>query len=355
MKNIASLLCACLFAIGCHGTSETPRYDTTGSGGSGGGGAAGPGGSTGGTTTKTVTPGGPAPIPFAVDDYFAPSGFMGDGESPGGLVDSPACPERAGDELGACHQLTWKPGAAGWSGVYWQYPDGNWGALDGYEVEPGATRISLWAWGAKGGEKVSFFAGIQEADGFHVELTDVVLTTEPTQYFVKLGASMYSKVVGGFGWSSGTSDGSTPVVFHIDDIQWQKVEGGAGCTNEEATNHDPNATEDDGSCLFPVTFQVDMNAVTLAPTDIVYVQSTFNQWCGVCNPATDADMNGVWEVTLPLANGTYEYKYTTNGWDGQVEEVPLACDVTGGMFKNRGFTVADGALALPLHAWSECP
>jgi hypothetical protein len=181
------------------------------------------------------------------------------------------------------------------------------------------------------------------------------LTAEPAQYFVKLGTSMYSDVVGGFGWSSGTSDGATPVVFHIDDIQWQAVAGGAGCTKEDATNYDPNAVEDDGSCLFPVTFQVDMKAVTLAPADIVYVQSTFNQWCGVCNPAADADMDGVWEVTLPLANGTYEYKYTTNGWDGQVEEVPLACDVTGGMYKNRGFTVADAALTLPLHAWSECP
>jgi len=353
MRYIKIFLSVILGVAGCHGTSETPNYDDTtgaGAGTTATGGSAGAG--TGGNTTTGVD--GAAPIPFAVDSYYVPSGFMGDGETPGGLVDDASCPVRAGEEKGLCHHLTWKPGAKGWAGVYWQYPDGNWGTAEGREISPGATRISFWAWGKNGGEKVAFFAGIQEADGFHVESGDIVLTTEPTQYFIQIGGAVYDKVVGGFGWSSGTSDGATPVVFHVDDVQWQKAED-PGCTNKEATNYDPNAVADDGSCLLPVTFEVDLAAVTLAPTDIVHVQSTFNQWCGVCNPMADADKDGVWSVTLPLAAGTYEYKYTTNGWDGQVEDVPLACDVTGGMFENRGFTVADKAVTLPLHAWSECP
>ena len=64
----------------------------------------------------------------------------------------------------------------------------------------------------------------------------------------------------------------------------------------------------------------------------------------------DADKDKVWTVTLPLANGTYEYKYTTNGWDGQVEDVPHACDVTGGMFHNRGLVVAGQDPTPPRHA-----
>jgi hypothetical protein len=350
MNRAHLILYAGFLAAGCHGTSETPNYD-----GGGAGATTSQGGGGGQTTTSTVDLDAPAPIPFAVDTYYAPSGYMGDGETPGGVVDSPECPERAGEQKGLCHRVTWKPGTAGWSGIFWQYPDGNWGAAEGHEIEPGATRISFWAWGEKGDEKVSFFAGIPDVDGFHVEITDVPLTTEPAQYFMKLGEATYGKVVGAFGWSSGASDGSTPVVFTIDDIQWQKSESSEGCTNPEAANYDPNAATDDGTCQFPVTFQVDMKAVTLAPADIVYVQSTFNQWCGVCNPLEDADADGVWTVTLPLAPGSYEYKYTTNGWDGQIEEVPLACDVTGGMYKNRGLTVADKALTLPLHPFGECP
>lgn len=354
MSYLKTGLFTLAFVVGCHGTSETAHYTTTqgaGAGDTGTGGSTG-GGATGGTTTSMNTDG-PAPIPFAVDSYFVPSGYMGDGETSGALLDDASCPMRAGEKKGLCHHITWKPGAKGWAGIYWQYPDGNWGAAEGRDISPGATRVSFWAWGKTGGEKVNFLVGIQEADGFHVESGDITLTTQPTQYFVKLAGAQYTKVVGGFGWSSGTSDGSTPVVFHVDDIQWQAA-ADPGCTNKEATNYDPTAVSDDGSCLFPVTFQVDMSALTLDPADIVYVQSTFNQWCGLCNPMEDADKDGVWKVTLPLANGKYEHKYTTNGWNGQVEDVPLACDVTNGMFHNRGFTVADKALTLPLHAWSEC-
>ncbi len=354
MRHFKTALVTLTLVAGCHGTSETPHYTDTTAGGAGTTGAGGStgGAGTGGTTTPTNTDG-PAPIPFAVDSYYVPSGYMGDGETPGALVDDASCPKRAGEKKGLCHHVTWKPGAKGWAGIYWQYPDGNWGNAEGREISAGATRVSFWAWGKAGGEKVNFLVGIQEADGFHAESGDITLTTEPTQYFVKLGGATYGKVVGGFGWSSGTSDGSTPVVFQVDDIQWQKA-ADPGCTNKEATNYDPTAASDDGSCLFPVTFQVDMAAVTLDPADIVYVQSTFNQWCGVCNPMEDGDKDGVWKVTLPLANGKYEHKYTTNGWDGQAEDVPLACDVTNGQFHNRGFTVADKALTLPLHAWSEC-
>jgi hypothetical protein len=345
MKQAVIIGLAFAFLFSCHGTSETPHYGT-GGGGSGGSG-------TGGSSGTGLT--GPAPVPFAVDDYYAPSGFMGDGESPGALTDKATCPSRAGEKHGLCHHVTWKPGMKGWAGIYWQYPDGNWGTAKGHDIAPGATQISFWAWGEKGGEKVDFFSGINPPDGYKVETGDLVLTTTPTQYFIKLGASPYSTVVGAFGWSSGTSDGSTPVTFYVDDIQWQKGDtGGPGCTGKTAVNYDPAATTDDGSCKYGVTFQVDMAGVTLAPTDVVTLQSTFNKWCGDCNPLSDPGKTGTWSVTLPLAPGMYEYKYTTNGWSGQAEDVPLACDVTGGAQHNRGFTLGNDPMTLAVK-WSTCP
>ena len=65
-----------------------------------------------------------------------------------------------------------------------------------------------------------------------------------------------------------------------------------------------------------VTFQVDMTDENLSPDDIVYVQGTFNGWCGYCNPMTDLNNDGIWELTLEIPIGEYEYLFTTNGWDG---------------------------------------
>jgi hypothetical protein len=65
-----------------------------------------------------------------------------------------------------------------------------------------------------------------------------------------------------------------------------------------------------------VTFQVDMGLVTAAFTT-PEVNGTWNGWCGNCNPMTDADGDGVWELTIPLLSGNYEYKYSADGWSIQ--------------------------------------
>jgi hypothetical protein len=162
----------------------------------------------------------PTMLPFAVDDWYAPSGYMGDGESPGGVTDKPVCasPRPAG-WLGHCHRFTWTPGAKKWAGVYWQYPDGNWGDAMGLSLPAGATKVSFQAWGQTGGEIVSFLVGMKAVDGFALTMDKVVLTTTPQEYDIDLTTTTYAKVVGGFGWSAG--DSSSAVVFNIDDIRWQ--------------------------------------------------------------------------------------------------------------------------------------
>ena len=37
---------------------------------------------------------------------------------------------------------------------------------------------------------------------------------------------------------------------------------------------------------------------------------------GYCNPMTDLNNDGIWELTLEIPIGEYEYLFTTNGWDG---------------------------------------
>ncbi len=158
-------------------------------------------------------------VPFAVDDYFIPSGYMGDGEV-GGIERVEACVQpRPGEGRGLCHNFTWTPGGQGWAGVFWQFPEGSWGELPGLDIQAGATQVSLWAWGASGGEKVTFMTGMDDIDGFHAEAADVVLTTTPTQYFIDLAGVSYDDVTGGFGWVADTA--TEPVSFFMDDVQWR--------------------------------------------------------------------------------------------------------------------------------------
>lgn len=48
----------------------------------------------------------------------------------------------------------------------------------------------------------------------------------------------------------------------------------------------------------------------------VFVNGSFNNWCGSCNPMTNVS-GSLWEVTLPLNPGGIEYKFTVDGWNDQ--------------------------------------
>ena len=105
-----------------------------------------------------------------------------------------------------------------------------------------------------------------------------------------------------------------------------------------------------------VTFNVDMSLYS-DPIGTVYVNGTFNGWCGDCNPMNDAG-SGMWKVTLPLAVGeSIEYKFTIDGWN--VEEVFAggeSCTVTdaSGQYTNRYFMVEPNDPSIPLVCWESC-
>ena len=58
----------------------------------------------------------------------------------------------------------------------------------------------------------------------------------------------------------------------------------SGCTDSLASNYDPSALVDDGSCLYSVTFNVDMNCEDSTSFGFVHLESPVFGWCGGCVP-----------------------------------------------------------------------
>ena len=69
---------------------------------------------------------------------------------------------------------------------------------------------------------------------------------------------------------------------------------------------------------------------------------------------SDTDGDNVWVLTIPLAAGTYEFKYAYDTWAGQESLAPGSpCVLTTGQFTNRVITVAED-MDLGVVCWSSC-
>jgi hypothetical protein len=105
---------------------------------------------------------------------------------------------------------------------------------------------------------------------------------------------------------------------------------------------------------YDVTFRVDMNQYTGSLAGGVFVNGTFNNWCGNCNPMTDMG-NGMWEVTLPLDPGAIEYKFTAGSTWETLNGEPCTITIIDGpnTYINRADTIT-GDVILPNVCWESC-
>jgi hypothetical protein len=113
----------------------------------------------------------------------------------------------------------------GWAGVYWQNPTNNWGSQKGGFDLVGMTKLTFWARGAKGGEKIQKFivGGIEGAypDSTMVEIGPIELTDQWKEYTINLTGKDLTSISGGFGWTTTVDLNPQGATFYIDDIRFQ--------------------------------------------------------------------------------------------------------------------------------------
>lgn len=150
-------------------------------------------------------------------------------------------------------------------------------------------------------------------------------------------------------------DTSGSVTFN--GLNW--VMGGVDCTDGSTTSISSNCPypycSSQGGNVSDVTFKVDMSQLS-DPFNIPELNGTFNNWCGDCDPMSDANGDEIWEVTLSLNVGdTIEYKFSADNWTFQ-ETLDPNENCTNGLsnFTNRMFIVGSSNIVLDDVCWGSC-
>jgi hypothetical protein len=160
----------------------------------------------------------------STSNHFVPAGWMGDY---GDMKFDAASKEDPylGD---SCIKISYSgqvTNGARWAGFYWQNPANNWGSMDGgYDLSK-ATKLTFWARGAKGGERIEEFkiGGLmgEYSDSDAVSIGPVILNKEWTQYTIDLKGKDLSYIIGGFCWSTNVDVNPEGCTFYLDEIKYE--------------------------------------------------------------------------------------------------------------------------------------
>ncbi|MBI4268188.1 MAG: PGF-pre-PGF domain-containing protein, partial [Chloroflexi bacterium] len=181
-------------------------------------------------------------------------------------------------------KTTFKGRGSDWGGWYFMNgalqgsetsPKENWGDLPKAGIDlQGASKLTFSAHGAKGGERVEFFAfgiGRNPDNGApikpypdsspKVSTGYITLSNQRKQYTIDLGGKDLSYVLGGFGWvTNAQQNGNQDITFYIDDIIYNKARLNA--PRFLASYETVRSTQDFDTVLRNVAFTYD-NAVAL--------------------------------------------------------------------------------------------
>lgn len=136
---------------------------------------------------------------------------------------------------------------SGWAGMFWLDPQNNWGKKPGGYDLRGADKVTFWARGEQGGEKISLFqiGGIMGPyrDVGTKSIGPIILSKEWQQYTINInelhtkmivtegepywatGMEPLSRIIGGFCWVVNMSD-DKEIIFYLDEIKYEQFQPG---------------------------------------------------------------------------------------------------------------------------------
>jgi exo-beta-1,3-glucanase (GH17 family) len=157
---------------------------------------------------------------------FVPSGWMGDLDR----ITMYACDRTDPYSGEMALQAGFQPGGSkGWGGVYWQYPENNWGGLpEGIDLRQ-ANQLTFRAKGQVGGEKVRFIVGGigTQDDPYPDSLRPaassgfITLGSAWQEYTINLKGQDLSHIIGGFGWVTERCANPQGATFYLDLIRFE--------------------------------------------------------------------------------------------------------------------------------------
>ena len=158
------------------------------------------------------------------DNHYIPSGWMGDF---GDLKFNDKYMEKPHSGSTSVQIIYSNKATQGarWSGIYWQNPPNNWGTRPGGYDLTGAKKVTFWARGEKGGERIEEFkiGGItgEYADSDVAGIGPVVLTADWQQFTIDLEGKDLSSFSGGFCWATNLDVNPDGATFYLDDIRYE--------------------------------------------------------------------------------------------------------------------------------------
>ncbi|MDD5491903.1 MAG: hypothetical protein PHV60_04360 [bacterium] len=164
----------------------------------------------------------------AANNHYILSGYMGDYNDlkiNDAYRDSPHC----GSTCIRIEYTAEQSLGRGWAGVYWQYPANNWRwgtNRKGYNLT-GYTKLTFWARGENGGEKLSE-VGVgcirsHFKDSDNAIIGPLELTKDWKEYTIDLNDLDLSDISGGFHWVCyGEEISGKGIIFYLDDIVYEK-------------------------------------------------------------------------------------------------------------------------------------
>lgn len=160
------------------------------------------------------------------ENHFVPSGFMPNGN----CLEFNDAWQRDCYEGSSCIKIVYDIECSKkdqqWAGIFWLNPANNWGSKKGGFNLEGATRVTFWARGKNGGERIEEFniGGItgNYPDSDSAMIGPVILTNEWREYSIDLRGKDLSYISGGFSWTTNAKvNSSEKCEFYLDNIQYE--------------------------------------------------------------------------------------------------------------------------------------